>query len=179
MTSQGPISLPQLIELRRAIIANVRDLAGDTRVLHNAGRWPRAFAVALLCAEETAKLFAVDAVVRLVRSGQAPDWKQVWRELNQHEIKLGLFIQLLFELSQMGTSPAQKTLQELAKSLEGAFPSEQAEQLHHRKLDALYVGFRQHQVVRPTEAVDASLAKAGLTMIGGVENVLDSIRWDD
>ena len=175
MGVQQAITQQQLLELRRALVDNVRELALDAKVLHEAGRETRALALAVFSMEEMVKLFVVDAAERTLRAGQPVDWVPLWKEMTNHMVKTGLMVLLGKGLQQR----TPQTFDELTSLFQGELPVKEAADLQRKKEDALYVGFSQNRVRNPSAAVGPELAKSSLGIVDGITKLLNSIDWDD
>jgi AbiV family abortive infection protein len=95
---QQPLSSTQLAQLARAALDNASGLLSDARVLLEAGRWPRAYALVILSAEEFGKFYSC-----VVAAAYEPDdvaaWASFWRDFTSHRPKFtawtGQFVDLL------------------------------------------------------------------------------------
>lgn len=77
----------QLAEIARAALDNSASLLDDARVLLDAGRWPRAHALAVLAAEEFGKFFLCIVAGQTVESADAAAWKNFWQRFSSHRVK--------------------------------------------------------------------------------------------
>lgn len=81
-----PLSFAQLAQVARAALDNAGELLSDARLLLDAGRWPRAYALAVPSAEEFGKFYS-----RVVAGTYAPDdakaWKEFWNDFTRHPPK--------------------------------------------------------------------------------------------
>jgi AbiV family abortive infection protein len=74
-------------ELMEAAARNARDLVADARLLLEAGRLPRAYALAELAAEEIGKLMMLAAVAVRVAMDDPVDLERFWRKFRDHDRK--------------------------------------------------------------------------------------------
>jgi AbiV family abortive infection protein len=85
--NNGPLNTAQLAELARTTLDNARSLLVDAHLLLDAGRWPRAYALAVLAAEEYGK-FEACVVAGSYEQADEESWKQFWRDFVLHKPKL-------------------------------------------------------------------------------------------
>lgn len=85
-----PLTEQDITAARQAVLENARSLVSDAELLLDAGRFPRAFSLAVLACEEMAKLpMLARAQVELLL-GHSTDWKRLGERLNDHRAKLGM-----------------------------------------------------------------------------------------
>jgi AbiV family abortive infection protein len=74
-----------LLSLMDALLSNAESLADDARLLHENGRFPRAYALAALAGEELGKVYlCLDALL----SSDGVDARQFWWGWRHHGDKL-------------------------------------------------------------------------------------------
>lgn len=102
--SNGPLNSAQLAELARATLDNAMSLLADAHLLLDAGRWPRAYALAVLAAEEYGK-FEACVVASSYEQTDEESWTQFWGNFVLHKPKLttwaGTLVDFLFTLPTM------------------------------------------------------------------------------
>lgn len=104
-TSQnGQLSSGQLAQLARATLDNAQSLLEDARLLLDAGRWARAYALTILAAEEYGK-FESCVIAGSYESDDHDSWKRFWKDFRDHKPKLttwaGTFVDFVFTLPTM------------------------------------------------------------------------------
>jgi AbiV family abortive infection protein len=95
------LSAPQRAQLARAALDNAAELLSDARVLLEAGRWPRAYALAVLSAEEFGKFHSC-VVAGSYESDDAAAWAGFWRKFTSHRPKLTTWAGQLVDLLDWG-----------------------------------------------------------------------------
>ncbi|MBF6238710.1 AbiV family abortive infection protein [Nocardia otitidiscaviarum] len=80
------LTRPQLAELARAALDNSAALLDDARFLLVGGRWPRAYSVAVLAAEEYGK-FHRCVLESLSMDANDHTWDEFWRDFRLHKPK--------------------------------------------------------------------------------------------
>ena len=83
---EAPLSPAFLGKLARAALDNASELLGDASVLLEAGRFPRAFALSLLAAEEFGKHMACVSASALDLEDPAVS-KTFWQRFRNHDAK--------------------------------------------------------------------------------------------
>lgn len=157
----------QLGELARLALTNAADLAADAQVLLDAERYPRAFALATLAAEEIGKHYlcvswsGFDPAYRKV-------WRRFWKEFHGHTAKLehwiGYVIDLVGNLDYETWDETWRMLPEGARSQ------------HDVKLAAFYVDFRDGVPTLPRDMVSADTARKFLAAVQGTVRSLEA-HW--
>lgn len=140
----------QLIALVHALLDNAAGLAGDARLLHENQRYARGYALAALAGEEVGKIeLCLD---RLFGNATLTD-RQFRRSWHSHAEKLqGLFAYHVAFVDEAG--PVDPTrLRQRPHAVGG------------RKMDAIYVDFREGLIHTPAEITD----KEALDLLVGVE----------
>lgn len=143
---------------------NATDLLADAKVLLDAQRRPRAYALAVLAAEEYGKFHTCLHATRL--DPDSPEsWNAFWRSLSWHVAKFDKWHAALVDIGHYGTLyeewleawSTRETLNQIA--LGG-------------KLAALYVDFKDGVAVEPRDAFTAEDARK---MVGLVDKVITTI----
>ncbi|GGU45818.1 AbiV family abortive infection protein [Lentzea flava] len=84
--AKRPLTPTELDQLGQAALSNALELLADARLLFEAERWPRAFALATLAGEEVGKY---EACRQAASNPPADDaaWKTFWKDLRDHKPK--------------------------------------------------------------------------------------------
>jgi AbiV family abortive infection protein len=128
-----------LLALQRAALANAHDLLDDAQLLLDAGRWPRAYALATLAWEELSKAQLCVLAVIMAGDMTAEDF---WAEYKTHEGKLGRVLMLADVMSSAPVGP----VTEHASKIGG-----QARSAQKDKERGLYVDYRRGTVLLPSQ----------------------------
>lgn len=125
----------QMAEISLEAMRNSRRLLDDARMLASAQRFPTAFMVAGLAADELGKHIMVSSF--FAREGTDDDWKRFWRRFRDHTEKLGGAL-----------------LSAWAGDLLSEDPPPSSKAFHLKRLAATYVDLDDRGVVRtPVDAV--------------------------
>lgn len=164
----------QLLDLVHSLLENGRNLCADARLLHENGRNARCYALAALAGEELAKLeYCLDWLMGLPTMTDK-DFRRSWQN---HAEKL------------RGLVAYQVAFVDEAMEIDSKALQERSQTIARRKMDAIYVDFREHRVVTPTcitadeaaallQGVEAALTHAS-TLLGPINReiveVFDSV----
>ncbi|MEV5720839.1 AbiV family abortive infection protein [Amycolatopsis mediterranei] len=147
---------PQLAELTQAALDNSVQLLEDARVLINAERWPRAYALSVLAGEEFGKFYSC-VVAFSYKHEDEPRWQKFWKDFTRHEPKFtnwaGQFVDSL-DWSPPGTDDDGAWLEAWNKRHELAAVGLK------EKMSALYVDFESNQTKTPSRSITADAAKS-------------------
>ncbi len=144
----------QLAELAEAALENANDLLDDARVLLENQRWARAYALAVLAAEEIGK-FQLCIVAASYEPTDIRAWANYWKNFITHGPKLTNWIgQLIdsldWDFTTEGQSPWAREWDARKKS---------AAIVLELKMAGFYVDFSEEHVRRPSQLVDEKTAK--------------------
>jgi AbiV family abortive infection protein len=128
------------VKLARAALSNATDLLSDARVLADAGRFPRAYALATLACEELGKQQQCLRAVWLPCTGEG-----FWRGFTRHTAKLS-HVQALtvFDSEEQISSP----------DIFNQRVRQQTRSAHQRKLRGLYVDYADGTTQLPGEIAE-------------------------
>ena len=157
----------QLGELARLALTNAADLAADAQVLLDAERYPRAFALATLAAEELGKHYLC-----VSWSGFDPAdrklWRRFWKEFHGHTPKLEHWIGYVIDLVGLVDY---ESWEETWKLMPVGAQSQ-----HQVKLATFYVDFRDGAPTFPRDMVSAGTAWDFLAAVHGTVRSLE-VHW--
>jgi AbiV family abortive infection protein len=159
-----PLTPGQLATFAQAALTNATELLSDAKVLLDAQRWPRAYALAVLAAEEYGKFHTCVHATRL-DPDSAEDWSTFWKSLAWHGAKFDKWHAALVDVGHYGTLyeewleawSTRDTLNQIA--LGG-------------KLAALYVDFTNGAAIEPRHSFAAEDARR---MVALVDKVIRTI----
>jgi AbiV family abortive infection protein len=159
-----PLSPRELATFAQAALTNATELLSDAKVLLDAQRWPRAYALAVLAAEEYGKFHACVHATRL-GPDSAENWNAFWKNLAWHGAKFDKWHAALVDIGHYGTLyqdwleawSTRDTFNQIA--LGG-------------KLAALYVDFKDGVALEPRDVLTAEDAKR---MVALVDKVIRTI----
>jgi AbiV family abortive infection protein len=124
-----------LVECAAAVAGNARDLLADAELLFGAGRWPRAYALAVLAAEEWAKAYGVITISFMPAGMRAQI--PVREILEGHRLKMmGAALMTVVEAARPGVASRVAAMPDLAGVLSEA--AEQAGDANVAKQRGLY-----------------------------------------
>lgn len=155
-----------MAQVARGSLDNAVDLLSDARLLLASGRWPRAYALAVLAGEEYGK-FQMTVSMAATSSDETVAWQKYWERFQRHDPKLTTWRGQHVDLKDWGPlgSPGDT---EWLRAWDGR--SEQAKVTQGKKLSALYVDFRQGRVSLPRSAVSGDDARH---LVAAVAEVID------
>ncbi|WP_052685535.1 AbiV family abortive infection protein [Lentzea aerocolonigenes] len=81
----------QLVELAGAALTNSGLLLDDAQLLLTAGRWPRAYGLAVLAAEEFGKFMLCATATLTLDVADAASWSDFWKKFRSHQKKFVLW----------------------------------------------------------------------------------------
>jgi AbiV family abortive infection protein len=149
-----PLTSAQLAELAKAVLENANDLLDDAYVLLEKQRWPRAYALAVLAAEEIGK-FQLCIVAGTYEPTNNEAWAKFWKSFITHGPKLTNWVgQLIDSLDWDLTTEGQS---KWAKEWHAR--RESAAVVLELKMAGFYVDFTEGHVHRPSELVDEKTAR--------------------
>jgi AbiV family abortive infection protein len=93
-------SLDQLISGMNLCRENAEELIADCALLRANQRYPRAYFLAYMACEESAKFFMLELAALRVLGSNPPNWKRFWQRFRAHDSKLeqlSVQLQLLLE----------------------------------------------------------------------------------
>ena len=158
MTSTYPPlpSSDELLGLIHAALANAKDLLNDSQLLADAGRFPRALALATLSWEELSK--ADLCALTMVLPEVTPDY--FWQHFRDHEGKLARVhaFAAFIQPKPIGS------VKDWAAKVKGLSKSTQ-----NLKERSLYVDFRRGKILQPSQVTE----KAARKQIKAVREALD------
>jgi len=170
----SPSLEPEVVaEYGRFALQNARDLVSDSEILIEHERWPRACSLAVLAAEEAAKAWMCGLMPVLPPDDAASFFAWPFAEINRaHGLKLGtagLVTHMLGNLlagvgPQGGIAPRWEDVE--ASSRED----------NERKQRGFYVGYRDGQILRPSELSEQDARRAvarARTLANIAEHFLD------
>jgi AbiV family abortive infection protein len=154
-----------LVALVQTTVQNARSLLEDARLLFEAGRYPRAHALAVLALEEFGKhMMCVSRATQAI--GVADTEEEFWRRFNDHKAKLReaklLIEAILKDPERRYTQFANRLLREAASD-------------HATKLAGLYVDF-DGTITEPLQAIDQQTAASMINDVGELLDVYGD-RW--
>jgi AbiV family abortive infection protein len=158
--NEGPISKPLVEEFGLAAAANALSLCEEARLLHDAGYRARAYALAVLAAEELAKAHA--ASIAQTWGGDPAFWPAFWKLVQgKHPEKL----ETVHFLERMTPALLEREPDEMSRALSAALSSDGYE----RKNRAMYVDLEDGAVRGPEEiAADEEAQELGSLYIKSV-----------
>lgn len=147
-----------LVRYAADVAGNARGLLADAELLLEAGRWPRAYSLALLAAEEWAKAYAV-----LTLSFMAPEMRAripVREFLEWHRLKLAsAFLMRMLDAARPGVAGRVAAMPDLASVLTTA--GQQADDANAAKQRGLYADLLADGTVSlPSAVTEAEAAEA-------------------
>ena len=163
-SAKPPLTPSQLATFAQAALTNATELLSDAKVLLDAQRWPRAYALAVLAAEEYGKFHTCVHATRL-DPDSAENWNAFWRSLAWHGAKFDKWHAALVDIGHYGALyeewlEAWSTRDILNQNALGG------------KLAALYVDFKDDVALEPRHAFTAEDARRMVTL---VEKVIRTI----
>jgi len=82
------LTFNQIIEGRRAALANARQLIQESALLHDHGHWARVVFLCQIAGEELGKVFLFAAThMQMVAEPEKVKWNKVWKQLTSHKAK--------------------------------------------------------------------------------------------
>jgi len=145
---------------------NATELLRDAEGLAVFGRYPRAYSLAVLAAEELGKhMMCFGAVGRDLVDPEA--WPAFWREFNSHAPKYENAV--LMAMSFLEPEVAQEFGRQFREHVTGD---------QKARLAGLYVDWREGEIVTPDQAVPPQLVFDVLTVFGAVIHAWAD-RWSD
>jgi AbiV family abortive infection protein len=152
----GPLHVDQLADVARKALDNAFDLVNEADGLLSFGRYPRAYSLAILAAEEFGKfLIAQGAVAHL--PGDDAYWRGFWERFRSHDAK-GLIASALAAYGLEDEARRRQFLDQIERHV-------RADQ--NRKFAGLYVDVAlDGSVVAPYEATDPRGAHDLLYVLG-------------
>jgi AbiV family abortive infection protein len=160
--------------LAHAAWENAVGLLDDAKLLLDAGRFPRAFALAELAAEELGKVILVAAMAVRVAVGMPPNWSRFWGKFLHHPDKAwnaSLIDRVMAVNAKAWAEGDVDAIKADTKGVEEA--RKQAEGMPHAKNDALYVDYRGGQLRLPLEAISDDQAR---TIVSGMDQLIASLK---
>lgn len=136
-------SLAQIDEAIDALLANAQGLSEEARLLLNATRYARAFALAHLAREEMSKAVMLQSTAVRILAQQPIQWKRLMVRLRDHKSKLKLEI-VESALLLKGLGITEPSLDAVLASTKAA-----ADYRNDQKNDSLYVGFKEGKFTSP------------------------------
>jgi AbiV family abortive infection protein len=168
------LSVDELDALAQAVRDNSQGLLLDAKLLMESKRYPRAFALAELAAEEVGKLILVAATAIRVAVEMPVDWRRFWRNFRHHPPKAwnaALIDRIMAVNAQAWAEGDVAAIMADAEGLQEA--RRQAELMPPAKNDALYVDHRQGWLREPANEISEDQARA---IVSGVETLLASLQ---
>lgn len=166
-SAKPPLTPSQLATLARAALTNATDLLSDAKVLLDAQRWPRAYALAVLAAEEYGKFHTCLHATRL-DPDSAENWNAFWRSLAWHGAKFDKWHAALVDIGHYGTL--------YEEWLEAWSNRETLNQISlGGKLAALYVDFKDGVALQPRDAFTAENAEQMVALVDKVIRTISNL----
>lgn len=156
---------PQLAQLSRAALNNAAALLEDARILLICERWPRAYGMAILAAEEFGKFYLCATTGTLLGTAHQPSWRSFWDKFWSHRKKFAMWYGAYVDQQVWGPvgSPGDE------KWLSAWNSRKHEAHLHDvGKQSGLYVGFEDNAVQVPTDVVDEVKAAELFIMVQSV-----------
>lgn len=151
----------QDVDLIHALLGNARGLAADSRLLFQAGRHARSYALAALAGEELGKIgMCLDRVL----GEPSPSYKEARKAWHDHRDKLASLVAYRAAFVDDPTTLQPKQLKEEAKRVAS------------RKMDALYVDLRGDTIVTPECIADVEAQELLLQVEGAIAHAVESLE---
>jgi len=164
------LNVDELDGLAHAVRVNARGLVDDARLLLEAGRYPRAFALAELAAEEVGKLVLVAATAIRVALDVPVNWPRFWKHFRHHPPKAWNAALIDRIMAVNATAWIAGDVNAIVADTEGLEEARrQAALMPFTKNDALYVDHRRQHLKVPWETVSHEQAQ---TIVAGVDLLL-------
>jgi len=200
-TANRTPSREDLERLVEALIGNSQDLMRSGELLLEHRRYAHAYEMFHLAIEEYSKAHLTMAQWLALLSGRPPEWDLFWKVWTRHDIKvrLSLFIGGIAELSRQArmasgfdtppnwSMPTDEQFDELMPHLEpvlsqmsSAFVATgpTARLLHEKRLDAVYVDWRNDSVVEPAQSVFPEEVQEALAFLrSGLDHLANAWRF--
>jgi len=160
--------------LAQAAHDNARSLVDDARLLLEAKRYARAFALAELAAEELGKLILVAGTAIRVALDLEVDWRRFWHRFRHHPSKAWNAALIDRIMAVNAEAWIAGKVDAITADTEGLSEAQrQATIMPLTKNDALYVDHRRGRLTEPSKAVTEEQAR---TIVSGVERLLTSLQ---
>ena len=140
------VTLNDVADGCRKALTNAQDLLADAALLFDAGRFPRAFALAQVAQEELAKIPMLYRAGSEIHAGHPVDWDRLGRRFRSHKHK-----SWAGAITEFAHGPGDETVKERIERLKEAIAAT-PEQLR-RKEQALYVDINAGGFVAPSEVI--------------------------
>lgn len=155
----------QLVELARAALNNSGALLDDAQLLLVAGRWPRAYGIAVLAAEEFGKFMLCATTTLSLDSADAASWSNFWKKFRSHQKKFMLWFGQYVDQQNWG--PVGSAGDQEWEQAWGSRPHQA--RLHDLgKQSGLYVNFETDSVQVPAEVIVEETAAQMFAMVASV-----------
>jgi AbiV family abortive infection protein len=164
-----PLPSGELARLARATLDNAVDLLSDARLLYEAERWQRAYALGVLAAEEYGKFYACVAALGY-ETDDAESWTKFWDLFRYHDPKFthwaGQYINMWGWAGPDGHSRWMQAWEHRAQV---------AKAIGALKMASLYVDYVDETVCTPRGSVNQATAQI---LIAEVSRVIDQAAAD-
>jgi len=157
---------------RRKVLRNAEDLIRDAEILLGNGRFPRAYALAVLACEEVGKLPMLVRAGAATTLGRPFDWKKLDHRLRKHGEKLALIALMDYCLGQTPEDDREFTDGAMRAASRGGLPST----INTLKQAALYVNITGEACTAPCEAISGERATRIVTAARAVVTVFASME---
>jgi AbiV family abortive infection protein len=174
MDKAPSLSVPELEDLMIAVDENAGMLVEDAMLLLDAGRVPRAYALAELAAEELGKLLMVSATAVDVALGQPFDWPRFWHRFRDHRPK-AWNIALMDHVLDGNVDAWRAGDIDAIKAAEAGFAQakQNAAVMPQAKNRALYVDYVDARMRRPADSIPREWAEM---MVAGVAKLAQGLK---
>ncbi|MDQ6920239.1 MAG: AbiV family abortive infection protein [Actinomycetota bacterium] len=160
----GSIDPPPLAQLARAALDNASDLLDDAEVLLAAQRWPRAYSLAILAAEEFGKFMSC-VVAGSYEADDRDKWRQFWRNFRDHSPKMTLWAGHFVDMQDWGPVGSQGD-REWAEAW--ASRQEMVTTALAGKMAGLYVDCQRGEISIPREQLGERTARETVFIVAAV-----------
>ncbi|MDX8036940.1 AbiV family abortive infection protein [Lentzea sp. BCCO 10_0856] len=151
----------ELDQLSQAALNNALELLADARLLFDAKRWPRAYALAALAGEEVGKYEICREAASSPPCGESA-WKAFWHDWKQHRPKIatmtGPLVDSLAACYPAYTTEGRERWEQVRVTLTDR-DSDLAKAVNNSKMAAFYVDFDDDAVLVPAEIVHRNTAE--------------------
>jgi AbiV family abortive infection protein len=160
----GPIDHPLLAQLARAALDNASDLLNDAEVLLASERWPRAYSLAILAAEEFGKFMSC-VVAGSFGADDRDKWRRFWKDFRHHNPKMTFWAGQFVDMQDWGPLGSEGD-REWAKAW--ASRREMVTRALDGKMAGLYVDYQGGEISIPREQIGDRTARETVDVIASV-----------
>jgi AbiV family abortive infection protein len=190
----GPIDVDTIEELIEAVRLNAEDLCAEATLLFEHEHHARTYALAELAVEEFAKCYDLLSLEMATLVGfELPEdvWEHFWKKWADHEFKtkVGLTVDFIrqwaTQMAGRATSEGWTAPPNLLETLRYVHPQLVSAATGHRdlvqqRLDALYVDYRNNNVIQPSDRISPESAERMLDFARlNIEFLRTMPEWGD